>query len=57
MEFLGMSAEMIAAIFGVLFAISELLSLIPAIKANGVFQAIYSGLKWIGGKFLPKKPE
>ena len=36
-----------ALYFGVLFAISEALSLIPAIKANGVFQAIYNGLVWL----------
>lgn len=33
-----------AGILAGLFAISEALSLIPAIKANGIFQAIYNGL-------------
>lgn len=39
-----------AVIFGFLFALSELLSLIPAIKVNGVFQAFVSIIKKIAGK-------
>lgn len=33
-----------------LFAVSEALALIPAIKANSVFQLIYNWLKGIAGK-------
>lgn len=34
-------------ILGILWGISELLSLIPGIKANGVFQLIYNMLKFL----------
>lgn len=34
-----------AIILGALFALSEALSLVPGIKANGVFQLIYGWLK------------
>lgn len=34
-----------AVIFGILLAISEALSLIPAVKSNGIFQMIYNFLK------------
>ncbi len=34
-----------AMIIGILFGISEALSMIPQIKANGIFQAIYNFLK------------
>lgn len=37
-------------LFGVLFGISEALSLIPAIKSNGVFQFIFNTLKSLAGK-------
>lgn len=33
-----------------LFALSELLALIPNIKSNSVFQLIYNGLKKFAGK-------
>ena len=33
-----------------LLAISEALSLIPQVKSNGVFQAIYNLLKSLAGK-------
>jgi hypothetical protein len=33
-----------------LWGISEALSMIPAVKANGVFQAIYNILKAVAGK-------
>lgn len=42
------------AIVAALLAISEGLSLIPAVKANGIFQAIYNILKSIKD-FLSKK--
>lgn len=41
------------AILGFLFALSEVLALIPSIKANSVFQLFVNLLKSIG----PKKPE
>lgn len=34
-----------AMILGVLFGVSEALSLIPQVKSNGVFQMIYNLLK------------
>jgi len=34
-----------AIVFGILFAISEGLSMVPAIRANGVFQFIWNILK------------
>lgn len=41
---------MIAAVLGVLFALSEALALIPSVKSNSVFQLIYNGLKKLGKK-------
>lgn len=38
-------------ILGVAVGISEALSLIPSVKANGIFQAIWNGLKWAKEKF------
>lgn len=40
----------IAAILGVLLAVSELLALIPGVRTNGIFDAIYRGLKALGRK-------
>ncbi len=42
------------AVVTALLAISEGLSMIPAVKANGVFQAIYNVLKSVKD-FLTKK--
>lgn len=42
------------AVVAALLAISEGLSMIPAVKANGVFQAIYNILKSVK-EFLSKK--
>lgn len=39
-----------AEAFGLLFAFSELLAAIPAVKANSVFQLAVSFLKMISGK-------
>ncbi len=39
-----------AAFFAGLFAASEAFSMIPWIKSNGVFQAIYEVLKKLAGK-------
>lgn len=40
----------ISAIIGALLAVSEALSLIPQVKANGVFQMIWNVLKICAGK-------
>ena len=40
----------IAAVLGVLLAVSELLALIPGIRSNGIFDAIYRGLKALSNK-------
>lgn len=37
-------------IVGALLAVSEALSLIPAVKANGIFQMLWNVLKMIAGK-------
>lgn len=34
-----------AAVLGLLLALSEVLSLVPGIKANGLFELIYNALK------------
>ena len=39
------------AIVSALFAISELLALSPKIAANGIFQAVFKGLKALKEKF------
>lgn len=41
--------SMLALIFGVLFGIDQALALIPGIKANSVFQAVYNILKLLSG--------
>ncbi len=47
----GVSATVwIAAVLGVLLAVSELLALIPGVRSNGIFDAIYRGLKALGTK-------
>jgi hypothetical protein len=45
-----MDIATISIIVGALLAVSEALSLIPAIQANGLFQVIWNILKIIGGK-------
>lgn len=37
-------------IIGFLFALSEVLALIPSIKSNSVFTLIYNALKKVSGK-------
>ena len=39
-----------AEILGFLFALSEVLSLIPSVKANGVFQMVFTALKKVKGE-------
>lgn len=47
----GVSATVwIAAVLGVLLAVSELLTLIPGVRSNGIFDAVYRGLKALGSK-------
>lgn len=46
----NISQEQITIVSIALLAVSEALSLIPAIKANGVFQAIFNVIKIITGK-------
>ena len=43
------------AIVTALLAISEALSMIPSVKANGIFQAIYNILKSIKDFLTPKQ--
>lgn len=45
-----MNTENFVYVVGFLFAVSEALAYIPAIKANSVFQAITGVLKWLHGK-------
>lgn len=40
----------IAIVLAALLAISEVLSYIPAVKSNGVFQIVFAALKKIVGK-------
>ena len=39
-----------AEILGVLWGLSEALSFIPAVKANGVFQMVFEAIKKAAGK-------
>lgn len=39
-------------IISILWGISEALTAIPSIKANGIFQAIRNGVKWIKDNLL-----
>lgn len=45
-----MSSDLLMMIFGVLFGMSEALSLIPIVKSNGIFQMIFNVLKSLAGK-------
>lgn len=45
-----MDSATLVMIFGVLFGISEALSMIPAIKANGIFQLVFGLLAKLAGK-------
>ena len=44
-----MDAITISIIVGALLAVSEALSLIPAVQANGIFQCVWRVLKLIAG--------
>jgi hypothetical protein len=45
-----MDSSKLALVFGVLFALSEAIGMIPSIQANSVFQMIFSILKKLAGK-------
>lgn len=45
-----MDATTITIIVGALLAVSEALSLIPAVKANGIFQVLWRILKAVAGE-------
>lgn len=49
-QIMAFLAQNSAIIFGFLFALSEIIGLIPSVKASGVFQAIYNFLKDRAGK-------
>jgi hypothetical protein len=40
-------APILAGVFAALWALSEALAQIPAVKANSVFQAIQNGIKFV----------
>ena len=42
--------SIMTAVGWILWGVSELLSLIPTVKANGVFQAIHGVIKAMAGK-------
>lgn len=50
-----MTNETIALILGALFATSEALALIPAVKSNSIFQLIFNLLKSGVGLFKKKE--
>jgi hypothetical protein len=43
----------VSVVLAVLLALSEALALIPAVKANGIFQALVNGMKFLKDKLLP----
>lgn len=45
-----MDAITISIIVGALLAVSEALSLIPAVKSNGIFQVLWRILKAVAGE-------
>lgn len=47
------SASLMALIFGVLFAVSELLDAIPQVKASSIWKAIRNIIYVLGGKTPP----
>lgn len=46
----GLTTEQWLLVAGALFAVSEVLALIPAVNSNSVFQLIFNTLKKILGK-------
>ena len=45
-----MDQQSLVIVAGALFAVSEALSLIPAVKSNGVFQFVFNLLRTLCGK-------
>lgn len=45
-----MDANTIAVVATAAWAVSEALSLIPAVRANGIFQLVYQVVKKIAGR-------
>lgn len=45
-----MTTTTVTIIVAALLAVSEALSLVPGIRANGIFQMIWNVLKILGGK-------
>lgn len=61
MEFLKHAYEWLAGpngavLFGVLFAVSEALAQIPAVKANSIYQFVAGAIGWLKSKFQAPKP-
>jgi len=50
MELLTTIDPRLAIVFGAAWAVSEALSLIPAVKSNGIFQLVYNSLKKVIGR-------
>lgn len=48
-----MDVSTLSIVIGVLFAISEALSMIPAVKSNGIFQMLWNVLKIMAGQKIP----
>ena len=46
--------DKMALVFGVLFALSEALALIPALNSNSIFQLVFNVLKKLAGKDKPQ---
>jgi hypothetical protein len=44
-----MTTDKLTMIFGVLFAVSEALALIPALKSNSIFTLVFNVLKTLAG--------
>jgi hypothetical protein len=50
-----MDAVTLSIIIGGLLALSEMLSLIPGVKANSIFQMLWNMLKLLAGEKEPKQ--
>lgn len=50
MTVFGLSADELSLILGALFAASEAISLIPAVRANGVLQGIFGLIRFVAGR-------
>lgn len=54
-QLFGANPDTALIVVAILLFVSELLSLIPSVKANGVFQLIYNLIKLIFGKLSAGK--